>query len=127
MVTSRNTTLLSTLALIPARGGSKGVPRKNVMLIAGTPLIAYSILQAKTSNGSIGSLFRRMMMRSPRLPKIGEQKCRSCVLLNTHKIFLLTSMYFATPCVGWKSTRAILPDLIVHLRPTGPIRRVEAD
>ena len=49
MVTSRNTTLLSTLALIPARGGSKGVPRKNVMLIAGTPLIAYSILQAKTS------------------------------------------------------------------------------
>ena len=31
------------LALIPARGGSKGVPRKNVRLICGKPLIAYTI------------------------------------------------------------------------------------
>lgn len=31
------------LAVIPARGGSKGVPRKNIRLIAGKPLIAYTI------------------------------------------------------------------------------------
>ena len=31
------------LALIPARGGSKGVPRKNVKALGGKPLIAYSI------------------------------------------------------------------------------------
>ncbi|MGD0709113.1 MAG: acylneuraminate cytidylyltransferase family protein [Anaerolineaceae bacterium] len=31
------------LALIPARGGSKGVPRKNIRPVAGKPLIAYSI------------------------------------------------------------------------------------
>ena len=31
------------LALIPARGGSKGIPRKNIRLFAGQPLIAYSI------------------------------------------------------------------------------------
>jgi len=37
------------LALIPARGGSKGIPVKNIMEIAGKPLIAYSILQAKAS------------------------------------------------------------------------------
>ena len=38
------------LALIPARGGSKGIPRKNIRSFAGQPLIAYSIaagLQAK--------------------------------------------------------------------------------
>ena len=35
------------LALIPARGGSKGIPRKNVMVLAGKPLIAYAIEQAK--------------------------------------------------------------------------------
>jgi len=34
-------------AIIPARGGSKGVPRKNIRLINGTPLIAYPILAAK--------------------------------------------------------------------------------
>lgn len=34
------------LALIPARGGSKGVPRKNIREVAGQPLIAYSIQAA---------------------------------------------------------------------------------
>jgi CMP-N-acetylneuraminic acid synthetase len=31
------------LAVIPARGGSKGVPRKNLALLGGRPLLAYSI------------------------------------------------------------------------------------
>ena len=31
------------IAIIPARGGSKGIPRKNIKLLAGKPLIAYSI------------------------------------------------------------------------------------
>lgn len=35
------------IAIIPARGGSKGLPRKNVRLLAGKPLIAYSILAAR--------------------------------------------------------------------------------
>ena len=37
------------LALIPARGGSKGIPRKNLLPIMGQPLIAYSIAQALAS------------------------------------------------------------------------------
>jgi N-acylneuraminate cytidylyltransferase len=40
---------MHTLAIIPARGGSKGIPRKNVRLLAGTPLIAYTIQQALRS------------------------------------------------------------------------------
>jgi len=38
-----------TIAIIPARGGSKGIPRKNITNLAGKPLIAYSILAAKHS------------------------------------------------------------------------------
>jgi CMP-N-acetylneuraminic acid synthetase len=34
---------LKTLALIPARGGSKGIPRKNIKPMAGKPLIAWTI------------------------------------------------------------------------------------
>ncbi|MHB8112491.1 MAG: acylneuraminate cytidylyltransferase family protein [Bellilinea sp.] len=34
------------LAVIPARGGSKGVPRKNIRMVAGKPLIAYTIAAA---------------------------------------------------------------------------------
>ena len=37
------------VAFIFARGGSKGVPRKNVRQLAGLPLIAHSILQARNS------------------------------------------------------------------------------
>ena len=39
-----------TIALIPARGGSKGVPRKNIRQLAGKPLIAYSIEIALSSS-----------------------------------------------------------------------------
>lgn len=39
----------SVLAIIPARGGSKGVPRKNIRLVAGKPLIAWTIEEAKKS------------------------------------------------------------------------------
>lgn len=38
-----------TIAIIPARGGSKGIPRKNITRLAGRPLIAYSILAATHS------------------------------------------------------------------------------
>ncbi len=38
-------------AIIPARGGSKGVPRKNIRELAGYPLIAYSIIACKKCSG----------------------------------------------------------------------------
>lgn len=37
------------LAVIPARGGSKGIPRKNIRLLCGKPLISYSILASLQS------------------------------------------------------------------------------
>jgi N-acylneuraminate cytidylyltransferase len=39
-----------TVAIIPARGGSKGVPRKNIRHLANHPLIAHSILDAKEAS-----------------------------------------------------------------------------
>lgn len=40
---------MNILAIIPARGGSKGVPGKNIKLLGGLPLIAYSALTANQS------------------------------------------------------------------------------
>ena len=40
---------MNLLALIPARGGSKGIPRKNVLELCGKPLIAWSIEAAQKS------------------------------------------------------------------------------
>jgi CMP-N-acetylneuraminic acid synthetase len=39
----------NVLAIIPARGGSKGIPRKNIRDLCGKPLIAYTIEAAKKS------------------------------------------------------------------------------
>ena len=41
---------MKTFGLIPARGGSKGIPRKNIKLIAGKPLIAWTIEAALRSS-----------------------------------------------------------------------------
>jgi N-acylneuraminate cytidylyltransferase len=41
---------MSIIAIIPARGGSKGIPRKNIKMIAGKPLIAHTIECAKKAS-----------------------------------------------------------------------------
>lgn len=41
---------MKVLGLIPARGGSKGVPGKNIKLLLGKPLIAYTVEQVKASS-----------------------------------------------------------------------------
>jgi CMP-N,N'-diacetyllegionaminic acid synthase len=41
---------LKILGIIPARGGSKGIPKKNIKLLNGKPLIAYTIANALASN-----------------------------------------------------------------------------
>ncbi|MDP2932751.1 MAG: acylneuraminate cytidylyltransferase family protein [bacterium] len=38
------------IAIIPARGGSKGIPKKNIIDFCGKPLLAWTILQSKASS-----------------------------------------------------------------------------
>jgi CMP-N,N'-diacetyllegionaminic acid synthase len=42
---------MTTVAVIPARGGSKGIPRKNLVDICGKPLISWSVSQALAARG----------------------------------------------------------------------------
>lgn len=46
----RSDNSMKILGLVPARGGSKGIPRKNIKLIAGKPLIAWTIETALKSS-----------------------------------------------------------------------------
>lgn len=41
---------MKTIGIVPARGGSKGVPRKNIALLNGKPLIAYTLEAAALSS-----------------------------------------------------------------------------
>jgi N-acylneuraminate cytidylyltransferase len=113
------------LALIPARGGSKGVPRKNVMLIAGRPLIAYSILQAKTSNR-----INRIIVSTDddEIAKVAQDWGAEVPFMRPSKYahdFSPDIDVFRHALSWLKSHEDYEPDLIAHLRPTGPIRRVE--
>ena len=47
---------MKTFAFIFARGGSKGLPKKNILNLGGLPLIAHSILSAK-NNQMIDDVF----------------------------------------------------------------------
>ncbi|MEZ0007079.1 CMP-N-acetylneuraminic acid synthetase [Flavobacterium sp. 28YEA47A] len=48
---------MKTIAIIPARGGSKRLPGKNLMLLGGLSLIAHSILYAKANSNVIDAVF----------------------------------------------------------------------
>ncbi|KAF2333115.1 acylneuraminate cytidylyltransferase family protein [Flavobacterium daemonense] len=48
---------MKTIAIIPARGGSKRLPQKNIKLLGDIPLLAHSILYAKTNAGIIDEVY----------------------------------------------------------------------
>jgi CMP-N-acetylneuraminic acid synthetase len=50
MIIERNTELLDMWALIPARGGSKSIPKKNIALLNGRPMIDYGVKAAIESS-----------------------------------------------------------------------------
>ncbi|MGH9970708.1 MAG: cytidylyltransferase domain-containing protein [Pyrinomonadaceae bacterium] len=113
------------LALIPARGGSKGIPRKNVMIIAGKPLIAYSILQAlaskwinrvivSTDDEEIAHVAKAWGAEVPfSRPREYAQDLSPDIDVFRHALEWL------------RDNEGYEPDLIVHLRPPGPARRAE--
>lgn len=48
---------MKTIAIIPARGGSKRLPNKNILSLGGLPLLAHSILYAKSNSEIIDEVF----------------------------------------------------------------------
>ncbi|MFT5251342.1 MAG: CMP-N-acetylneuraminic acid synthetase, partial [Flavobacteriales bacterium] len=48
---------MKTIAIIPARGGSKRLPNKNVLGLGGIPLIAHSILYAQENSAIIDAVY----------------------------------------------------------------------
>ncbi len=110
------------LVLIPARGGSKGIPRKNIKDFAGYPLIAWSIaagLQAHTVNRvivstddeEIASVARAYGAETPflRPPELAQDRTTDLPVFE-HALKWLEDIE------GYK------PDIVIQLRPTSPIR-----
>jgi N-acylneuraminate cytidylyltransferase len=110
------------LVIIPARGGSKGIPRKNIRDFAGYPLIAYSIaagLQAasvtrtivSTDDEEIAAAARQWGAETPfmRPADISQDQTQDLPVYE-HALRWLAEH------------EAYHPDVVVQLRPTSPVR-----
>lgn len=113
---------MKVLAIIPARGGSKGIRKKNIRNLAGKPLIAYAILSAKkskfidkiivsTDNKEISRISISYGADVPFLrPKHLAQDTSSTLDVVKHALRFL------------EDNQSYAPDMIVVLQPTSPLR-----
>lgn len=116
---------MKILSIIPARGGSKSVPRKNIREIDGKPLICHSILSSIKSE-----LITRTIVSSDDDDILAIAKkynadvpfVRPSELAQDH----ITDYPVFNHCLKWlQDNENYIPDLIVHLRPTSPLRSVK--
>src|SRR4051794_29098155 len=108
------------LGLITARGGSKGLPRKNILLLAGKPLIAWSIAAGKASR-----FIDRVVLSSEDAEIIEVAKAHGCDVPFVRPSELSRD---ETPSLD-PVLHALdqLPDFdwLVLLQPTSPLRTAE--
>src|SRR3990167_461275 len=111
------------IALIPARGGSKSIPRKNLQVVGGKPLIVHSIEVARlcpvidrtfvsTDDAEIANV-----STDAGAEVIPRPSCLADDWTTDHPVFLHALAML-------DAAEHIRPDLIVHLRPTHPAREM---
>ena len=113
---------MNIIAVIPARGGSKGVSDKNIKLLAGKPLIAYSISAAIKSK-----LIDRVIVStdSEKYASISKDYGAEVPFIrpNEYSGDDSTDYDFVKHLLDWLAKNGgNTPDYIIHLRPTTPLR-----
>lgn len=116
---------MQILALIPARSGSKSIKDKNIRLLAGKPLIAYSIEHALRSQHVTRTI---VSTDSEAYAKIARQFGAETPFLRPAELAqdFSTDLDVFTHALAWLAEHeGYRPDICVHLRPTYPFRRPE--
>lgn len=114
--------IMEILSIIPARGGSKGIPLKNIVLLNEIPLITYSIKSAKksklinrvivsTDNKKIALIAKKSGAEVPffRPKKISKDSS------STQDVIIHALNYL-------EKNESYVPDIVVLLQPTSPLR-----
>ena len=110
------------IAVIPARSGSKGVPDKNIKLLAGRPLLAYSIAAARLVRG-----IRRVIVStdSDRYADIAREYGAEVPFLRPGELARDSSTDYDVigHTLNWlRGNERYQPTYLVYLRPTTPFR-----
>lgn len=109
---------MRTIAVIPARGGSKGLPRKNVLPLCGKPLIAWSIEQAQAA-GSVDCVY--VTTDDAEIAAIAEQY--GAAVIHRPAEFATDTAKTEDAVFHALYTTKENADYVVLLQPTSPIRQ----
>ena len=114
---------LKVLAVVPARGGSKGIPRKNVRLMAGKPLIAYVLiaLQQAETVGRVVVSTDDEEIRAVALRYDAEVIARPAALAGD----AITLDPVIAHAVEQVEADGYVPDVVLTVQPTSPLLRPE--
>ena len=117
-------TTLKVLGVVTARGGSKGIPGKNLKPLAGKPLIAYTIESARES-----SVFDRLVLSTDDPAIADYARARGCEVPFMRPAELARDetphlpMSCSTPSRWLREHEGYRPDAVMILQPTSPLRR----
>lgn len=116
---------MNTLGVIPARGGSKSVPRKNITLVHGKPLIAYTIEAAQRSR-----LLTHFLVSSDDAEIIAVARQYGAPVPFVRPAELATDTAPSLPVVQhavgeMERLHGVTYDVVVLLQPTTPLRLPE--
>jgi CMP-N,N'-diacetyllegionaminic acid synthase len=116
---------MKILAIVPARGGSKSIPLKNIKKFCGKPLIVHSIETALNSP----SVHRVVVSTdSKEIASISEKAGAEVPFLRPHEFALdnTPDLPVFVHCLEWlQENEGYEPDIVVQLRPTSPLRSVK--
>ncbi len=109
------------LAIIPARGGSKGLPGKNIRMLNGKPLIAYTIEAAILSN-----VFDEVIVNTDclEIAKIAERYGANIPFIRPSELATdkATSIDMINHTIEWFENKKDVYNNIALLQPTSPLR-----
>jgi len=114
--------LIKFLAIIPARGGSKGIPNKNSVDVAGKPLIQYTIEAALKSK-----CLDRLIISTDdkKIAKVGKKCGVKVPFMRPDELAQddTPAIDVVLHTLDWlKQNNSYKPDVVVYLQPTSPLR-----
>lgn len=114
---------MKILGIIPARGGSKSIPRKNIKNLGGKPLLAWTIEAAKTSG-----IFDRIILTTDdeEIAEAGRKWGVEVPFLRPRELAedqTPTLPVLQHALVWLKEKQGYVPDAVMLLQPTAPFRR----
>ena len=112
---------MKPLIVIPARGGSKGVPRKNIKVLGDKPLIQYTIDAAK---GVFDDEFICVSTDDFEIKSVVEQLGLKVPFLRPNELASDTAGTYEVllHAISYYESKGYFPDTLILLQPTSPFR-----